>query len=61
MRWLMDTPGVGCVLFGAKNSQQVKENATTASGWRLSPEDYQYLKYYPTSDKPRFSQGQYAA
>ena len=43
LRWLLDTPQVGCVLFGAKRPGQVEEN-TGAIGWRLSPEDYRLLE-----------------
>jgi myo-inositol catabolism protein IolS len=42
LRWLLDTPQVGCVLFGAKRPSQVEENAG-AIGWRLSTEDYRFL------------------
>lgn len=34
VRWLLDQPGVGAVLFGAKRPQQVEDNAG-ALGWRL--------------------------
>ena len=40
LRWLLDTPGVSCVLFGAKRPLQVKENLR-AMRWRLFEEDYQ--------------------
>jgi aryl-alcohol dehydrogenase-like predicted oxidoreductase len=36
VRWLLDEPGVGAVLFGAKRPQQVEENVG-ALGWRLDP------------------------
>ena len=42
IRWLLDTPGVGSVLFGAKTPAQVEQNVS-ALGWRLSPEDYRLL------------------
>jgi len=43
IRWLLDTPGVGCVLFGAKRPQQVDDNVG-AIGWQLDPADYQSLE-----------------
>lgn len=43
LRWLLDTPGVGCALFGAKRPAQVEENAQ-AVGWRLSASEYQALE-----------------
>jgi aryl-alcohol dehydrogenase-like predicted oxidoreductase len=43
LRWLLDTPGVGAVLFGAKRPEQVTENAAAAEDWRLSAEDYHEL------------------
>jgi myo-inositol catabolism protein IolS len=42
LRWLLDTPGVCAVLFGAKRPTQVDENVASA-GWRLSASDYQAL------------------
>lgn len=42
IRWLLDTPIVSCVLYGAKSPQQVRENSG-ASGWSLSHKDYQLL------------------
>ena len=42
IRWLLDTPGVGCVLFGAKNPSQVQDNYG-ATGWNLPESDYQFL------------------
>jgi len=36
VRWLLDEPGVGAVLFGAKRRSQVEENVG-ALGWRLDP------------------------
>ena len=44
IRWLLDTPGVGCVLFGAKTPQQVEENVVAGGTWQLSPGDYRLLK-----------------
>ncbi|QDS99800.1 aldo/keto reductase [Adhaeretor mobilis] len=44
MRWLLDTPGVGAVLFGAKTPEQVRENAAVAEGWKLEPSDYKTLR-----------------
>ncbi|MEQ8211455.1 MAG: aldo/keto reductase [Lacipirellulaceae bacterium] len=42
MRWLLDTDGVGSVLFGAKRPQQVVENLGAAD-WQLSEASYQQL------------------
>jgi myo-inositol catabolism protein IolS len=42
LRWLLDTPGVGCALFGAKRPSQIEENVL-ASDWRLSGTDYETL------------------
>ena len=39
LRWLLDTPGVGSVLFGAKTPRQVQENLS-ALGWTMSSQDY---------------------
>ncbi|WP_437205815.1 aldo/keto reductase [Planctomicrobium sp. SH664] len=42
IRWLLQTPGVGSVLFGAKRPTQVSENLG-AMGWTLTPEQMQLL------------------
>jgi len=42
IRWLLDTPGVGCVLFGAKNPAQVADNHG-ALGWNLPEREYSEL------------------
>lgn len=42
IRWLLDTPPVSSVLFGAKNRKQVLQNAS-AETCRLSAEDYALL------------------
>lgn len=42
IRWLLDTPAVSCVLFGAKSPQQVDDNFG-AIGWSLPQEDYWQL------------------
>lgn len=42
IRWLLDTPGVGAVLFGAKRPEQVEEN-TGAVPCRLSAREYRQL------------------
>ncbi|MBU4398046.1 MAG: aldo/keto reductase, partial [Planctomycetes bacterium] len=47
LRWLLDTPDVGCALFGAKRPAQVEENVQ-AAGWRLSAAEYQALKMQET-------------
>jgi myo-inositol catabolism protein IolS len=47
IRWLLDTPGVGCVLVGAKRPDQIEENAS-AVGWSLSPSDYRELESLST-------------
>ncbi|MEZ5942036.1 MAG: aldo/keto reductase [Planctomycetaceae bacterium] len=39
IRWLLDTPSVGAVLFGAKHPNQVEENLG-ATDWHLSTEHY---------------------
>ncbi len=53
LRWLLDTPGVGCALFGAKRPAQIEENVQ-AAGWRLSVAEYQALEMQetPTERKP---------
>jgi len=43
LRWLLDTPGVGCVLFGAKTPEQVSENLG-ALGWSLPEQEYLELE-----------------
>jgi len=43
LRWLLDTPSVGSVLFGAKTPRQVDDNLG-ALGWSLSPQDYALLE-----------------
>lgn len=43
LRWLLDTPGIGGVLFGAKQPAQVDENVG-AAGWRLPAREYETLK-----------------
>ena len=42
IRWLLDTPIVGSVLFGAKTPSQVHDNVG-ASDWSLADEDYRQL------------------
>ena len=42
LRWLLDTPGVGCALVGPKGASQVAEYVG-ALGWRLDPSDYEAL------------------
>jgi myo-inositol catabolism protein IolS len=39
MRWLLQSPGVGAVLFGAKRPAQIEENCG-AAGWQLPEADY---------------------
>jgi len=48
IRWLLDTPGVGAVLFGAKRPAQVDENLG-ADGWRLDDADYRLLEQLDTA------------
>lgn len=43
LRWVLDTPGVGSVLFGAKTPAQVNDNLG-ALGWSLPAEAYDRLK-----------------
>ena len=45
IRWLLDTPGVGSVLFGAKRPAQVEENAS-AVHCRLSVREYRQLEEF---------------
>lgn len=40
IRWLLETEGVGAVLFGAKTTEQVRENIRSAGEWKLPIEDY---------------------
>lgn len=42
LRWLLDTPGVGSVLFGAKSPAQVDDNLA-ATEWRLPDTEYREL------------------
>ncbi|HET7459894.1 MAG TPA: aldo/keto reductase [Longimicrobium sp.] len=42
VRWLLDQPGVGCVLTGIKTPRQAEENAA-AAGWRLDDDDLALL------------------
>ncbi len=44
IRWLLDTPIVSSVLFGAKTPSQVHDNVG-ASDWSLSNEDYRLLAH----------------
>lgn len=57
MRWLLDSPGVGVVLFGAKRPAQVDENCGAAD-WRLDDADYVALSRAAT---PIGGEGQLAA
>ncbi len=43
LRWLLDSPSVGSVLFGAKTPRQVEDNLG-ALGWSLSSQDYALLE-----------------
>lgn len=49
IRWLLDTPSVGCVLFGAKRPQQVEDNAGAAVCPSLPDADYRLLESLPLS------------
>ncbi|QDU99042.1 aldo/keto reductase [Lignipirellula cremea] len=51
MRWLLDTAGVGCVLFGAKRPEQVDENTTSAGDWSLPEADYLRLRDFAQERK----------
>ena len=54
MRWLLDTPGISCVLFGAKSPQQVKENVVAGHRWKLPAAEYSRLAriaFHPVSVK----------
>lgn len=42
INWLLRKPAISCVIIGARNIQQLKENAE-ASDWNLSSEDVEYL------------------
>jgi aryl-alcohol dehydrogenase-like predicted oxidoreductase len=48
IRWLLDTPPVSSVLFGAKTVQQVTENCK-AEGWKMSQNYYDKLLYQTQS------------
>jgi aryl-alcohol dehydrogenase-like predicted oxidoreductase len=48
IRWLLDTPPVSSVLFGAKTVQQVTENCK-AEGWKMSQNHYDKLLYQTQS------------
>lgn len=43
IRWLLDTPGVGSVLFGAKRPEQTDDNVASTT-WKLCDEDYLALE-----------------
>ncbi|MEO1496800.1 MAG: aldo/keto reductase [Planctomycetota bacterium] len=43
IRWLLDTPGVGAVLFGAKSPEQVEDNVAAQALGPLPAEVYQRL------------------
>ncbi len=49
IRWLLDTPGVGVALSGAKHPAQIEENLG-ALGWQLDENDYATLA--ATSRRP---------
>jgi aryl-alcohol dehydrogenase-like predicted oxidoreductase len=53
IRWLLDTPGVGCVLFGAKNPQQARENAAAAFDAPLETTDYRLLDQLTAETRER--------
>jgi aryl-alcohol dehydrogenase-like predicted oxidoreductase len=42
INWLLRKPAISCVIIGARNIQQLKENAE-ASDWNLNSEDVEYL------------------
>lgn len=42
INWLLSRPAISSVIIGARNAEQLKENAG-ASGWQLSPDDVEYL------------------
>lgn len=52
IRWLLDTPSVGCVLFGAKRPQQVEDNAGAAICPSLPVADYRLLESWPLLGGP---------
>ncbi len=54
MRWLLDTKGVGCVLFGAKSPRQVEENMLTL-GWQLDPAEHASLGALAATELARFA------
>jgi myo-inositol catabolism protein IolS len=42
IRWLLDTPGVSCVLFGATKPLQVEENLGAVE-WKIPPDEHRLL------------------
>jgi aryl-alcohol dehydrogenase-like predicted oxidoreductase len=50
LRWLLDTPGVGSVIFGARRPEQVKENIGSL-GWTLTTNEYKMVEALSTSCK----------
>ena len=42
INWLLQRRAVSSVIIGARNAEQLIENAG-ASGWQLSPDDVEYL------------------
>jgi aryl-alcohol dehydrogenase-like predicted oxidoreductase len=51
LRWVLDTPHVGCALFGAKTADQVQINLGSL-GWRLPEEHYRELERIPVAEEP---------
>ncbi len=43
VRWLLDAPGVSCVLTGIRTARQAEENAA-AAGWSLDEDERAYLE-----------------
>lgn len=43
LRWVLDQPGLSCVIVGAKSPIQIEMNVA-ASGWQLTPEDVDFIE-----------------
>jgi hypothetical protein len=39
MGWLLSQPGVGCLLVGASQVEQVAQNVEASSAWRMTPDE----------------------
>lgn len=51
LNWILSKPNISSIIIGTRNIGQLTENSA-ASGWKISPEDMQYLDHMSKPEIP---------